>query len=309
MENGSYNIKPPIEETRAETKGVCKGPAAASNTVIPGVAAAVVSNTVVSNRAINYKPQLTPVSPAQTNISAYDNNQAGHTCWNHLGSTKFKLKLLRAFVNTCLLLIRWFYNSPLNVISAVKSTTRIINGETIDNAQLWWTWFHSSSWAAFIILQFLPNVLIIVSIYMVIPSIVPYPSMFEHLTVSGAQMAALLKMVCFFLVNLALLRALVESSLESAYKIWWYSSGASRILILGNKIVSNVVACTMELYSWLYRTSFIFMILVLFWLLCYRPILWLQYFAEVFQIGGILIIIIVLQALVHGEGFSLEEAS
>ncbi|XWS42185.1 hypothetical protein CRYUN_Cryun17cG0146500 [Craigia yunnanensis] len=37
-----------------------------------------------------------------------------------------------------------------------------------------------------------------------------------HLTVSCEQRAALLKMVCFFLVNLILLRAFVESSLESA---------------------------------------------------------------------------------------------
>jgi hypothetical protein len=53
--------------------------------------------------------------------------------------------------------------------------------------------------------------------YIIIPSALSYLSKFErHLTVSEEQRAALLKMVCFFLVNLILLRGLVESSLESA---------------------------------------------------------------------------------------------
>ncbi|KAK2991899.1 hypothetical protein RJ640_011588 [Escallonia rubra] len=137
--------------------------------------------------------------------------------WNHLGSTKLSLKLRRVFVNTCLLLMLLFFSSPLAVISAIKSAGRIINAEAMDNAQMWLAWVQSSSWLATLIFQFLPNVLIFVSMYIVIPSALSYLSKFErHLTVSGEQRAALLKMVCFFLVNLILLRALVESSLESA---------------------------------------------------------------------------------------------
>ncbi|XP_043713527.1 CSC1-like protein At4g35870 [Telopea speciosissima] len=137
--------------------------------------------------------------------------------WNHLGSTKFSLRLRRVFVNSCLLLMLLFCSSPLAVITAAKSAARIINAEAMDNAQLWWAWFQSSSWLATIILQFLPNVLIFVSMYIVIPSVLSYLSKFErHLTLSGEQRSALLKMVCFFLVNLILLRALVESSLEGA---------------------------------------------------------------------------------------------
>ncbi|XP_010266881.1 PREDICTED: CSC1-like protein At4g35870 [Nelumbo nucifera] len=137
--------------------------------------------------------------------------------WNNLGSTKISLKLRRVFVNTCLLLMLLFCSSPLAVISALKSAGRIINAEAMDNAQMWLAWVQSSSWAATVILQFLPNVLIFVSMYIVIPSVLSYMCKFErHLTVSGEQRAALLKMVCFFLVNLILLRALVESSLESA---------------------------------------------------------------------------------------------
>ncbi|KGN48954.1 CSC1-like protein At4g35870 [Cucumis sativus] len=137
--------------------------------------------------------------------------------WNHLGSTKLSLRLRRIFVNSCLLLMLLFFSSPLAVITAVKSAGRIINAEVMDNAQSWLDWVQSSSWLGSLIFQFLPNVIIFVSMYIIIPSALSYLSKFErHLTVSGEQRAALLKMVCFFLVNLILLRALVESSLESA---------------------------------------------------------------------------------------------
>ncbi|KAE8668915.1 CSC1-like protein [Hibiscus syriacus] len=137
--------------------------------------------------------------------------------WNHLGSTKLSLKLRRVFVNMCLLLMLLFFSSPLAVITAVQSAARIINAEAIDHAQSWLAWVQSSSWMASLIFQFLPNVLIFVSMYIIVPSVLSHLSKFErHLTVSGEQRAALLKMVCFFLVNLILLKALVESSLESA---------------------------------------------------------------------------------------------
>ncbi|OIV93561.1 hypothetical protein TanjilG_04793 [Lupinus angustifolius] len=106
--------------------------------------------------------------------------------------------------------------SPLAVINAVKSAGRIFNAEAMDNAQLWLAWVQSSSWVAILIFQFLPNVIIFVSMYIIILSVLSYFSNFErHLTVSREQRAELLKLVCFFLVNLILLRGLVESSLES----------------------------------------------------------------------------------------------
>lgn len=137
--------------------------------------------------------------------------------WNNLGSSKMSLTLRRLFVNTCLLLLLLFCSSPLAIVSALSSAARIINAEAVDHAQTWLAWVQSSSWFASIVYQFLPNVLIFVSMYVIIPSVLSYLSKFErHLTVSGEQRAALLKMVCFFLVNLILLKALVESSLESA---------------------------------------------------------------------------------------------
>ncbi|KAF5478966.1 hypothetical protein F2P56_005484 [Juglans regia] len=73
---------------------------------------------------------------------------------------------------------------------------------------------------------------------------------------------------------------------ESAYKIWWYASGASQIPFLGNVYVSDTVACIMELCSWLYRTTVIFLVCVLFRLICYLQILRLQDFASVFQVDS-----------------------
>ncbi|KAF7840575.1 extracellular ligand-gated ion channel protein [Senna tora] len=72
---------------------------------------------------------------------------------------------------------------------------------------------------------------------------------------------------------------------ECAYKIWWYISGASEtdIPYYGNIYLSSIVLCTLELFSWLYRTSIFFLVCVLFRLICYLQILRLDDFAQVFQ--------------------------
>ncbi|KAL6907433.1 hypothetical protein ACP4OV_002472 [Aristida adscensionis] len=148
--------------------------------------------------------------------------QASDIYWNNLGLSKTSLGLRRIAVNTCLILMLLFFSSPLAIISGMQNAARIINVEAMDHAKSWLAWLEGSSWFWTIIFQFLPNVLIFVSMYIIIPSVLSYFSKFEcHLTVSGEQRAALLKMVCFFLVNLILLRALVESSLES----WILSMG------------------------------------------------------------------------------------
>ncbi|XP_051134819.1 uncharacterized protein LOC127254013 [Andrographis paniculata] len=73
---------------------------------------------------------------------------------------------------------------------------------------------------------------------------------------------------------------------ESVYKIWWYISGGTRIPFLGNVIVSNTVACALELCSWFYRTMVFFLVCILFRLICCLQILRLQDFAEVFEIDS-----------------------
>ncbi|GAB2284710.1 hypothetical protein Dimus_019163 [Dionaea muscipula] len=71
---------------------------------------------------------------------------------------------------------------------------------------------------------------------------------------------------------------------DCAYKIWWYGSGSSQIAFLGNVIVSDAVACLLELLSWLYRTSLFFLVCVLFRLNCYLQLLRLRDFAKAFEV-------------------------
>ncbi|GAA0139609.1 guanyl-nucleotide exchange factor [Lithospermum erythrorhizon] len=72
-------------------------------------------------------------------------------------------------------------------------------------------------------------------------------------------------------------------TLESVYKIWWYATIGTGIPFASNIIVSDVVACSFELLSWLYRTIVFFLVCVLFRLICYLQILRLQDFGKVFQ--------------------------
>ncbi|GLJ24986.1 hypothetical protein SUGI_0478420 [Cryptomeria japonica] len=137
--------------------------------------------------------------------------------WRHLGTSKISRKIRRVIVNASLLVLLLFFSSPLAIITALQSAGRIIDAEAMDNAASWLAWVQSSSWAAALIFQFLPNVLIFVSMYIVIPAALSSLSKIEsHLTVSGEHQAVFVKTFCFFLVNLIFLRVLVESSLEGA---------------------------------------------------------------------------------------------
>ncbi|KMT12803.1 hypothetical protein BVRB_4g088970 isoform A [Beta vulgaris subsp. vulgaris] len=73
---------------------------------------------------------------------------------------------------------------------------------------------------------------------------------------------------------------------ECTYKVWWYASGASHIPFLGNAILSDIVACSLELTSWIYRTLVFFLVCVLFRLVCYLQILRLKDFATVFEVDS-----------------------
>ncbi|KAH9605424.1 hypothetical protein KSS87_001019 [Heliosperma pusillum] len=75
-------------------------------------------------------------------------------------------------------------------------------------------------------------------------------------------------------------------ALESAYKIWWYASGATQIGFLGSTVLSDTIACTFELLSWLYRTLVFFLVCVLFRIICYLQLLRLKDFATAFEINS-----------------------
>ncbi|ONK70271.1 uncharacterized protein A4U43_C05F32010 [Asparagus officinalis] len=70
---------------------------------------------------------------------------------------------------------------------------------------------------------------------------------------------------------------------ECGYKVWCYCAGARRISFLGNAIASDILACILELASWLYRTAIFLLVCVLFCLICHLQILRLQDFTKVFQ--------------------------
>ncbi|KAI3740725.1 hypothetical protein L2E82_31196 [Cichorium intybus] len=70
---------------------------------------------------------------------------------------------------------------------------------------------------------------------------------------------------------------------DTAYKIWWFSSGGNQIPYISNIYLSHTIACILLLCSWLYRTSLFFLTCVLFKLTCSLQILRLEDFAKVFE--------------------------
>ncbi|XP_071724964.1 uncharacterized protein [Rutidosis leptorrhynchoides] len=72
-------------------------------------------------------------------------------------------------------------------------------------------------------------------------------------------------------------------ALESAYRIWWYATGAHQIPYLLNMYVSDIMACTLQLCSWIYRTSLYILVCVLYKFTCHLQLLKLEEFAQVFQ--------------------------
>ncbi|KAJ7547653.1 hypothetical protein O6H91_08G096700 [Diphasiastrum complanatum] len=142
---------------------------------------------------------------------------AGDIYWQHLGRSTIERRLRTIAINAFLLLLLMFCSSPLAALTALHNASHIVGPEALEHLQLWLAWARGSSWASTFFFQFLPNVLIFLSMYVVVPAVLAYLSKFEsHLTVSGEQQAVLVKTVCFFLVNLILLKALVETTLEAA---------------------------------------------------------------------------------------------
>ncbi|KAJ8761354.1 hypothetical protein K2173_001410 [Erythroxylum novogranatense] len=79
---------------------------------------------------------------------------------------------------------------------------------------------------------------------------------------------------------------------ETAYRIWWYVTGATQIPYLGSMYVSDTIACLLQLFSWVYRISIFILVCILYRLICWLQILRLEEFAQVFQkeseVGSIL---------------------
>ncbi|CAN1824267.1 hypothetical protein LINPERHAP1_LOCUS30714 [Linum perenne] len=81
-------------------------------------------------------------------------------------------------------------------------------------------------------------------------------------------------------------------AVESAYRIWWYATGAFEIPYFGNMYASDAIFCALQLASWVYRISIFILVCILYRLICHLQILRLQEFADLFQseteVGSIL---------------------
>lgn len=84
-----------------------------------------------------------------------------------------------------------------------------------------------------------------------------------------------LKLLCIFV--------LPSFALEGIYRIWWYATGASQIHFFGNKYASYIISCTLQLSSWLYRTSIFILVCIFYRVTCYLQVLRLDDFAQYFQ--------------------------
>ncbi|XP_010539389.1 PREDICTED: uncharacterized protein LOC104813486 [Tarenaya hassleriana] len=71
-------------------------------------------------------------------------------------------------------------------------------------------------------------------------------------------------------------------TLEAAYRIWWYVTGFDEIPYIINPVFSHVMACTLQLFSWLYRTSLFIFVCLLYQITCHLQILRLEDFARCF---------------------------
>lgn len=93
-------------------------------------------------------------------------------------------------------------------------------------------------------------------------------------------------------LNFLVVIILVYCAADFVYKIWWYVSGANEISFIANLYLSKTTFCMLELLSWLYRITIIFLVCILFRLTCYLQILRLEDFAQVFkedtEVGSIL---------------------
>ncbi|KAJ1260015.1 hypothetical protein BS78_10G200000 [Paspalum vaginatum] len=67
---------------------------------------------------------------------------------------------------------------------------------------------------------------------------------------------------------------------EAAYKAWWYATSADQVPFFANDVLSDVLACSLEMASWMYRSAVYLLTCVLFRLICHLQGLRLEDFAS-----------------------------
>jgi hypothetical protein len=108
-----------------------------------------------------------------------------------------------------------FVSSPLALFSFVNDVARTLNPE-MDSWDEWVRWATGHGYLAGFIFQFLPNLLVVLMIYVLIPLVMERATRAEkHLTRSGALRSLVSKEFWYFLVNLLLLLAFGKAALSA----------------------------------------------------------------------------------------------
>ncbi|KAI4381794.1 hypothetical protein MLD38_007833 [Melastoma candidum] len=126
--------------------------------------------------------------------------------WNHLGLTKLLMRCKRVAASVFLLLILHFFSSSLALLSALKGAARISFGQCTDLAEM----CPELKLVCFPCFPVLAKCDCLPQDVHHRPGCSSLLSSFEkHMTVSGEKRAALIRLACFFLINLMPLRGLV----------------------------------------------------------------------------------------------------
>ncbi|WVZ79315.1 hypothetical protein U9M48_026909 [Paspalum notatum var. saurae] len=84
-----------------------------------------------------------------------------------------------------------------------------------------------------------------------------------------------------FALSFRLLACLVAPcfAAEAAYKAWWYATSADQVPFFPDDVLGDVLACSLEMASWMYRSAVYLLTCVLFRLICHLQGLRLEDFA------------------------------
>ena len=197
--------------------------------------------------------------------------------WDNVGVTPGTRFLLACLVNLGVFLGLVFMSSPLAVFSYCGEVAASLD------PQIDWRWTAWLNWAtnkggptAGLLFQFIPNILTLVTIYLLIPKALEKTTLLEkHLTRSGALRSLVSKEFWYFLINILLLLALGKAALsavvEQIRECQWHSvrdaCELKFIKILGESFVAEaamslcgflVSCCTigpawelLSLFSWI----------------------------------------------------------
>jgi len=109
-----------------------------------------------------------------------------------------------------------FVSSPLALFSFVNDAAKTLNPELDFQWDQWVAWARGRGYLAGFVFQFLPNLGVLVVIYLLIPRVMERATRAErHLTRSGALRSLVSKEFWFFLINLLLLLALGKAALSA----------------------------------------------------------------------------------------------